>query len=93
MKQKEISCHVTGRVQMVLYRDFARRRARALGISGWVRNERDGSVSLVAQGEEDALTRLLEYLRRGPLLSRVDDVSAEWREPTEVCDDFHIRYD
>ena len=93
MNQREIFCRITGRVQMVMYRDFAARHARSLGIMGWVRNESNGSVSLLAQGEKEALRRLLEHLRKGPLLARVREVSTLWREPTEVFEDFQIRYD
>lgn len=89
---KEFFCRIIGRVQMVMYRDFAKRRARSLGIRGWVRNEPDGSVSLVAQGEEQVLVRFLDELRHGPFLARVDSVAPLWRSPTERYDDFHIRY-
>jgi len=68
---------VTGRVQGVGYRFFAERAALELGIRGSVRNLPDGSVEAVAQGEEDAIARFLERLRRGPLGSRVDRVSEE----------------
>ena len=93
MKQREIFCRITGRVQMVMYRDYAARHAHSLGITGWVHNESDGSVSLLAQGEEEALVRLLKSLRKGPLLARVREVSILWREPTEVFEGFQIRYD
>ena len=93
MKQREIFCRVTGRVQMVMFRDFASRHARSLSVTGWVRNESDGSVSLLAQGEEEALRRLLESLRKGPLLAHVREVSTLWREPAETFNDFRIRYD
>jgi acylphosphatase len=71
---------VTGRVQGVGYRFFAERIARELGIAGWVRNLPDGSVETLAEGEEDALSRFLERLRRGPLASRVDSVVVEERQ-------------
>ena len=68
---------VTGRVQGVGYRFFAERAAREFGILGSVRNLPDGSVEAVAQGEEAAIARFFERLRRGPLGSRVDRVSEE----------------
>lgn len=89
---KELECIVTGRVQLVLYRDFVQRNARALGLSGVVENLPDGSVRVVAQGSEDLLQELIARLRKGSLLSRVDNVAALWRAPREHFTDFVIRY-
>jgi acylphosphatase len=57
---------VTGRVQGVGFRHFVRERARALNLSGWVKNRPDGSVELLVSGDDDAATRLLDVVRRGP---------------------------
>ena len=65
---------VRGRVQGVGYRFFAERVARDLGIRGWVRNLRDGTVETLAEGEDEAVNRYLDRLRKGPLGSRVDAV-------------------
>jgi len=90
--KKEFRAIVRGRVQLVMYRDFAARTARRLGVSGTVRNLPDGSVEIVAQGAPSALAAYLERLRRGPLLSKVEHVDAEWQEPTEALRDFEIVY-
>lgn len=68
---------VEGRVQGVGYRAFLTREANALGLVGWARNRRDGSVEAVARGERTALDALLDAARRGPAASRVDRVMAE----------------
>jgi acylphosphatase len=65
---------VEGRVQGVGYRDFCVRRARSLGLTGWVRNRLDGSVEILLQGPADALDRMDACLRAGPPASRVDRV-------------------
>jgi acylphosphatase len=72
--------HVTvrGRVQGVGYRAFVEREALQLGIEGWVRNRRDGSVEAVFAGEPDLVRALIEACRRGPRAARVD--SLEERE-------------
>jgi acylphosphatase len=57
---------VTGRVQGVGFRYFVRERARALNLSGWVKNRPDGSVELLVAGDDDATARLLDVVRRGP---------------------------
>jgi acylphosphatase len=68
---------VAGRVQGVGFRFFAERTARALGVTGWVRNLPGGAVESVVQGEEDAVTSYLERLREGPRMSRVTEVRIE----------------
>jgi len=57
---------VLGRVQGVGFRQFVRERARALDLSGWVKNQPDGSVELLVSGDDDATARLLDVVRRGP---------------------------
>lgn len=57
---------VTGRVQGVGFRHFVRERARALDLSGWVKNRPDGSVELLVSGDDDAAARLLAVVRQGP---------------------------
>ena len=77
---------------MVMYRDFAQRKARGLGIVGTVQNLRDGTVEVSAQGTPEALDKYLEKLKRGSLLSRVDRIDIEWQNVTLSRDDFVILY-
>ena len=65
---------VRGRVQGVGFRWFVEREAHVLGISGWVRNNSDGSVEVLGQGSRDQLLGLRLRLRQGPRAARVDDV-------------------
>jgi acylphosphatase len=65
---------VRGRVQGVGFRWFVEREAHVLGIAGWVRNNSDGSVEVLAQGTRDQLTGLRSRLREGPRAARVDAV-------------------
>ncbi|MGA8619756.1 MAG: acylphosphatase [Candidatus Sulfotelmatobacter sp.] len=65
---------VRGRVQGVGFRWFVEREAHILGISGWVRNNTDGSVEVLAQGTRDQLSGLRLRLRQGPRAARVDAV-------------------
>lgn len=67
---------VEGRVQRVGFRWFVQQRARALGLSGWVRNHADGSVEVSAVGDAGAVARLREQLEVGPPHARVDRVTA-----------------
>ena len=65
---------VHGRVQGVGFRWFVEREAHILGIAGWVRNNPDGSVEVLAMGSRDQLSGLRSRLREGPRAARVDDV-------------------
>jgi acylphosphatase len=65
---------VRGRVQGVGFRWFVEREAHILGIAGWVRNNADGSVEVMAQGTRDQLSGLRSRLREGPRAARVDQV-------------------
>ena len=80
---------VSGRVQGVGFRFFAERAARRTGVCGWVRNLPDGSVETVVEGEESAVMRYLDEIRKGPLGGRVSDIRVEDRDP-ELLESFHI---
>jgi len=80
---------VRGRVQGVGFRDHVERRARFLRLTGYVRNLQDmRSVEIIAEGPRAALERLIEHLREGPRMSRVDALDIEWRVPTGDYADF-----
>jgi len=79
---KAVGATVTGRVQGVSFRYYAVEQARSLGVTGWVRNEPDGSVALHAEGADDAVDALVEWCRSGPALARVRNVAV--REANET---------
>jgi acylphosphatase len=81
---------VLGRVQGVFFRAGARDQARRLGLSGWVRNRADGSVELVACGEDAALARLADWLRRGPPSAQVDAVEVSVADDPAL-NEFEVR--
>ena len=83
---------VRGRVQGVFFRAFTQRCARQLGISGYVRNLRDGSVEVWAAGKKTQLELFLNYLRAGPPASNVTEVIVDWLEHTGEYNGFHIEY-
>ena len=72
---------VHGFVQGVFFRDSVRRHALTAGVTGWVRNNRDGTVEAVFEGEDVAVERLVGFCRDGPRGARVDRVEVEIEEP------------
>ncbi|MDB5798461.1 MAG: acylphosphatase [Paucimonas sp.] len=83
---------VTGMVQGVSYRAAFSRMATQLGLDGWVRNRRDGAVEALVSGDAAAITRLVEWARRGPPAARVDDVVVS-EEEIAVGPGFRIEVD
>ena len=81
---------VRGRVQGVGFRWFVEREAHMLGIAGWVRNNHDGSVEVLAQGTRDQLSGLHSRLREGPRAARVDVVEVSEASPTTGISSFRI---
>lgn len=83
---------VRGRVQGVGFRYSCRDVARELGVKGWVNNQPDGGVQIVANAPEEALDRFLEWLSEGPPSARVDSVETSEGEDLETTSgDFEIR--
>lgn len=83
---------VSGRVQGVAYRAFARDVGSRMGLQGGVRNLHDGRVEVEVEGERAAIEKFLEVLQSGPPLARVDHLKIEWGSPTGQYDEFAIWY-
>jgi acylphosphatase len=81
---------VRGRVQGVGFRWFVEREAHTLGIAGWVRNNSDGTVEVLAMGTRDQLSGLRSRLQQGPRASRVDDVAESEAKPVNGLSTFRI---
>jgi len=81
---------VQGHVQGVFFRETTRRRALAVGVSGYVRNCADGSVEAIFEGGHEAVERLVEFCRDGPRGARVDWVDVESEEPVGLSG-FEVR--
>ena len=88
---KRLEATIYGHVQGVFFRDTTRRKAQARQITGWVRNEPDGTVRVVAEGEEEALRELLSFLQEGPSAARVERVQTEWKEGQNEFTRFRVR--
>lgn len=87
---KQIHLIITGRVQGVGFRYWTRHIARRLGISGTVKNLEDGSVEVIAEGDEDELRVFRNAIKDGPPLANVTKITEEWTSPINVFEGFEI---
>ena len=83
---------VSGRVQGVCYRMYARDEALRLGLRGWVRNRPDGSVEALAEGEVADVAEFVRWCRGGPPMARVSDVQVEYAPCLDDMQTFTITY-
>ncbi|GAI12020.1 unnamed protein product [marine sediment metagenome] len=90
--KKQVIIKIYGQVQGVAFRYYTQDVARKLNLVGWVRNEGDGSVTIVAAGEKDKLKKFIDWCHNGPSIARIDKVEVKWMEPEAAFDDFSIRY-
>ena len=88
---KRVHVVVRGRVQGVFFRASTRQRARALGVSGFARNCPDGSVECVFEGEPASVDALVQFVREGPDLARVDQCQVDEEPPRGDAKAFEIR--
>lgn len=89
MEAIEIRC--SGKVQGVFFRVSTKSKAEEIGITGWVKNEFDGSVLIYAEGSKESLQELLEWCKKGPLLAEVSNVEVKEVVP-EGFKSFEIKH-
>ena len=90
---KCVICWVYGQVQGVGFRYFTQQEAVRLNLRGYAKNLDDGSVEVLACGNDEQVEKLLAWLKAGgPRSARVDKVLAEPRQPEQAWSDFSIRY-
>jgi acylphosphatase len=88
----EMHAVISGKVQGVAYRTYAQEAATNLGLVGYVRNDPDGTVLVVAQGILDVLKEFVEFLNEGSLLSKVEGVAVDWRSVSAVYGEFSVMH-
>ncbi|MEM9952315.1 MAG: acylphosphatase [Chloroflexota bacterium] len=92
VSQKQLHAIVSGIVQGVSFRYYTTRKTEELGITGWVRNNPDRTVEVVAEGEQSALEQLEMWLHEGSPSARVDRVDARYDDATGEFVDFRTIY-
>ncbi len=88
----QIHILISGRVQGVGFRDFARRSAEKIGVRGYAKNLANSDVEVVAEGNRVALDEFLVVLEQGPPAGRVDRVQIDQFDRSEECTGFEIRF-
>ena len=81
---------ISGKVQGVYYRASTAKKAQSLGVNGWVKNLTDGRVEVHAQGSKDALEKLLEWCKKGPMLAKVRGVECTVAHVEENMAQFEV---
>jgi acylphosphatase len=87
---KAVQVRISGRVQGVSFRYWTQQEARRAGLTGWVRNEADGSVLAMIAGPEEAVSAMIERLWNGPATAAVTDVTVESLTLSEIPAGFRI---
>jgi acylphosphatase len=87
---RSLSIKVYGKVQGVGFRFYTQKTARELGVSGYVKNERDGRVYIEAEAEKEIMDTFVEWLKKGPQWARVDEVNVQ-ELPLQKFVSFSIR--
>jgi len=88
----QLLINVKGKVQGVFFRAHTRDKAEQLHLKGWVKNNSDGTVSILAQGEKEQIDQLLDWCKEGPPSGRVDEITTTTPDIVEKVDEFEIRY-
>ncbi len=89
MIQYEIK--ITGKIQGVGFRYFAQLKATEIGITGWVKNSRNGGVLIIAQGNKTDINTFIDYLQIGPTRARVDKISKYKMQLLSKFKEFEIK--
>ncbi len=79
----KMHAYVSGKVQGVFFRANTADIANRLGVKGWVRNLNNGKVEVLAEGEKEKLNQFLNWLKRGPVWAKVDNVNHEFSDNDE----------
>ena len=91
---QEIRVHIyaSGLVQGVFFRDNTRQKAQELGVFGWIKNLPDGKVEIIVEGEKKKVKELIEWIKEGPGLVRIDNLDLEEEDYQGEFESFGIKY-
>lgn len=90
MERQRVHLIISGHVQGVAYRASAQRCAKQLALTGWVRNQRNGNVEVIAEGNDKQLAEFIHWAERGPRFAVVDNLLTEYSAASDEFSDFLI---
>jgi len=88
---KQVHLYIKGDVIGVGFRAWTKIQAKINGVTGWVRNHKDGFVEALIQGDENKVKTMIEIVKQGPPISRVNNVEVYFQDAKEIFDGFEIR--
>jgi len=92
MEMKQARIIVSGKVQGVFFRAFAKQKAGKFCVTGWIRNRSDGDVEILVQGSKENIEKFARACKIGPLMAKVSGLKIDWESLEEECGYFDIRY-
>ena len=92
MMYSRVHVYISGKVQGVFFREYTRRKAKNLGIKGWVRNLPDGRVEAIFEGEKEKIKEMIQWCYIGSPYSKVEKVEVTEEEYKGEFEDFEIRW-
>ena len=92
LMKKNVHVIISGRVQGVWFRANTRQKAEQLGITGWVRNTKEGNVEAIFEGEENQVNEMIQWCYRGPPLAKIKKVEIINQNTTNNYNEFSIKY-
>lgn len=94
-KKEKVRVHalISGKVQGVFFRGSAKEKAEKLGISGWIKNLRDGRVEAIFEGDKENINKMIEWAKKGPIGAKIEDFNLSWEDYKGDFSEFSIEYD
>jgi len=89
---KHVQVKISGQVQGVFFRANTQKIAQSLGLKGFVKNEPDGGILIIAEGEQEKLEELVKWCHQGPSRAMVEKIDISWQEPKQKFKNFEIKY-
>jgi len=89
---KKVNIKIYGRVQGVFFRHNTKKVADKLSVRGWIRNQLDGSVEIIAEGDDKSVDGLINWCRKGPIGAKVENIEVKEVKYKKEFDSFSIVY-
>ena len=90
--KKRLSLTISGKVQGVSFRYYSQEKAQELDLLGWVRNNKNSTVTMVAEGEESNLKKLLNWCQSGPSAAQITGINSSWSSYQGQFSNFEVKY-